>query len=212
MQNCIAKDPDARWQGAADLARELRWIAESGKHPASPAPAGQGRGRWAWIAATAIASLIAAGFAFAYFTRKTPDAAVARFSFAPPFKADVVDVAVSPDGKRIAFAGGGSALWLRSVDSFTAEKVPGTDGAFRPFWFPDGRSIGFFSNGGLKKVEASSRQSPVQTVASAAGFGGAWSPEGIILYTPEETGTGLYRIPVSGGAPAPGNQAEFRTP
>ena len=130
---------------------------------------GHGRGKWAWIAATAIASLIAGVFAFAYFTRKTPDAAAARFSFAPPFKADAVDVAVSPDGRRIAFADadGGSALWLRSVDSFTAEKLPGTDGAVRPFWSPDGRSLGFFSNG-LKRVDFSGGQSSVQTITSLA--------------------------------------------
>jgi serine/threonine protein kinase len=89
VQNCIAKDPEARWQTAADLAKELRRIAENGKQAPAPTFVAHGRGKWAWIAATAVASLIASGFAFVHFTRKTPEAAAVRFSFAPPFKADV---------------------------------------------------------------------------------------------------------------------------
>jgi Tol biopolymer transport system component len=114
-------------------------------------------------------------------------------------------VAVTPDGRRIAFsrANGGSALWLRSVDSLNAEQLPGTEHAIRPFWSPDGRSLGFFSDG-LKTVEVSNRESPVQTLTSAAVSlsGGAWGPEGI-LYSPEATGTGLYLISANGGAPVP---------
>ena len=208
VKTCIAKDPDARWQGAADLARELRWIAESGKRPPGLTPVGHGRDKWAWIAATAIASLIAGVLAIAHFTRKTPDAAAVRFSFAPPFKSNALDLSVSPDGRRIAFAdaGGRSELWLRSIESVTAEKLPGTEGAWRPFWSPDGRSLRFFSSGAVKTVEVGNRQSPVQTVTSVnLEFGSAWSPEGIILYTPEGTGTGLYRVAASGGAATPAN-------
>jgi hypothetical protein len=53
-------------------------------------------------------------------------------------------------------------------------------------------------------VEASSRQSSVQAIASTVAFGGgAWSQEGFILYSPESTGAGLYRIAASGGMPTP---------
>jgi len=202
VKTCIAKDPEARWQGTADLAKELRWIAETCQHPSAHTPVGRNRASRAWIVATVIATLFAGVFAFVNFTHKTPDAAAARFSFAPPFKADAVDVAVSPDGTRIAFAGGGD-LWLRSVDSFTAERVSGTHGASRPFWLPDGRSIGFFANG-LKRVDFSNGRSEVQTITSAYGQnGGSWSPAGVILYTPEGTGSGLYRISDKGGTPIP---------
>jgi Tol biopolymer transport system component/predicted Ser/Thr protein kinase len=202
VRRSLAKEPDQRFQTARDLKAALAWALEQ---PSTPTLLVNGRSKRVWIAATAIVSLIAGVFAFAYFTRKTPDAAATRFSFAPPFKANVLDVAVSPDGRRIAFAAadGGSALWLRSVDSFNAEQLPGTDGAMRPFWSPDGRSLGFFSGFRLKRVEANNRQSPVQTLTSAAfPFGGAWSPEGL-LYSPEATGTGLYRISADGGAPVP---------
>jgi len=154
-------------------------------------------------AVAVIAILIAGVFAFAYFTRKAPDVAAARFSFAPPFPATALDVAVSPDGRRIAFANefGASGLWVRSIDSLTAVKL--ADSAIRPFWSPDGRFLGFFTNA-LRKVEANNRESSVQTITSSTfGFnGGAWGPEGI-LYSPEATGAGLYRIQANGGASVP---------
>jgi Tol biopolymer transport system component len=151
--------------------------------------------------------MIAGVVAFISFMRKSPETPLVRFTFAPPFKANALDVALSPDGKRIAFAVAGlrSALWLRSVDSLNAEQVPGTDSATRPFWSPDGRSLGFFSEDGrLKTVEASNRQSQVRTLTTPAfsTSGGAWSTEGV-LYSPEATGTGLYRISADGGAPVP---------
>jgi len=152
-----------------------------------------------------VALLIAGVLAFAYFTRKTPEAAAARFSFAPQFQATALDVAVSPDGKRIAFAHSNdrSSIWLRSVDSFAAEELPGTDQAVRPFWSPDGLSLGFFSSNRLRTMQVGNRQSPVQTLTSAYELsGGAWSPEGI-LYSPQATGMGLYRIPANGGASVP---------
>ena len=201
VRRSLAKDPDQRFQTARDLKAALAWALEQ---PSTPTPLVNSSSKWGWIVAT-ILGLIASVFAFAYFAHKAPDVPAARFSFAPPFKADALDVSVSPDGRRIAFADadGGSALWLRPVDSFIAEKLPGTDGAMRPFWSPDGRSLGFFSSGRLRKVEASNRQSPVQTLTSAAAFsGGAWSPEGL-LYSPEATGIGLYRISPNGGAPVP---------
>ena len=209
VQTCLAKDPDARRQSAHDLMLELNWIADGSPQAGVPGAriGGLGRGRWMWIAAAAIASLIAGVFAFAYFTRKAPDAPLARFTFALPFRADAVDVAVSPDGKRIAFADslGGSAVWVRPVDSFTAQKLPGTESAIRPFWSPDGRSLGFVSNNsGLAKVDLIGAKGSVQTITSLATWGGcAWSPEGIILYQPELTGTGLDRVPAGGGAPTP---------
>jgi serine/threonine protein kinase len=160
IERCLDLDPEQRWQSARDIRTELNWVARP-KTPASAAtPVVSGSSKWIWISATAIVSLIASVFAFAYFTRKGRDAAAVRFSFAPTFQTTELDVAVSPDGRRIAFANpvGRSALWMRSVDSLNAEQLPGTDGASRPFWSPDGRSLGFFdfagSHGWLRSYSA----------------------------------------------------------
>jgi serine/threonine protein kinase len=205
IQRCLEMDPEQRWQSARDIRAELDWVARPAGTPA-PAPIlfVKSGSKWIWIAVAAIVSLIAGVFGFAHFKRNVQDIPVARFTFAPPSKADAIDVAVSPDGKRIAFASadGGSALWLRSIDSFDAEQLPGTEYANHPFWSPDGRSLGFFNDSRLKTVEASNRQSQVQTLTSTA-FplnGGAWGPAGI-LYSPEATGAGLYLISANGGEP-----------
>ena len=208
VKSCLVKDPEQRWQTAHDVMLELECIATGGV-PA-PKPVGHRSSPiWTWIASAAIASMISGLLVFA-FLHKPPDAPVARFTFVPPFKADALDVAVSPDGKRIAFAdaAGGSSLWLRSIDSLTVQKLPGTESAIRPFWSSDGRSLGFVSDDGLKRVDLSGAKSSVQTVTSSAtisggALGGSWSPAGIILYQPEQTGTGLYRVAAGGGVQAP---------
>ena len=45
-------------------------------------------------------------------------------------------------------------LWVRALDTADAHVLPGTEGARRPFWSPDSRSIGFFMNSELKRIEA----------------------------------------------------------
>jgi len=205
IQRCLDMDPEQRWQSARDIRAELDWLGKP-KAPAPIPPLVRDAGRkWIWIAAAVIVGLIVWFFTFAYFTRKAPDRAVTRFSFAPPFKADAVDVAVSPDGKHIAFESAGplaSAPWLRSVDSYDAEQL-GTELAFRPFWSPDGRSLGFLTTKGLQRLETSNRSGPSQTIAPIAPYdlaGFAWGPQGI-LYSPEATGVGLDLISANGGTP-----------
>jgi hypothetical protein len=139
VQNCIAKDPDARWQSAADLAGELRWIAER-EAPASPAPVGHGSA--GLDRGDHDRNLNRGCLAVALLTRKTPDAAVARFSFAPPFKTDVVDVAVSPDGRRITFAGDGSGSGCARSTPLLLRRCQAQRGP-TAILVPDGRSIGF---------------------------------------------------------------------
>jgi Tol biopolymer transport system component/predicted Ser/Thr protein kinase len=205
VKKCLSKDPDRRWQTAQDLQDELQWIAGESSQAgvAVHAPAGLGRANRAWVAVAAV-SILLAGLAFAYFTRRPPDSAVVRFSFEPPFKAGGLDVAVSPDGTQIAFCGD-SGLWLRRMDSFTAQELPGTEGALRPFWSPDGRQLGFVVQGdGVKRMDLRGGQNSVQRITSFASFaGGSWSQQGVILFQPEQTGSGIYRVPVGGGTPSP---------
>jgi Tol biopolymer transport system component/tRNA A-37 threonylcarbamoyl transferase component Bud32 len=210
VKKCLAKDPDRRWQSGQDLRDELQWIAEGGSLAGVPAPmpVGHGRGKWVWIAVAAVFAVIAGVFALAYFTRKPSEAAVTRFSFDPPVKTAFVQLAVSPDGRRVAFTGrtakGGSALWLRSLDSFMLQELAGTEGASLPFWSPDGRFLGFTSAGKLKRMDVGGGQSSVQTITSTTvNIGASWSADGVVLFVPVLSGTGIDRVPSSGGTPAP---------
>ena len=113
--------------------------------------------------------------------------------------------ALSPDGRRIVFpargADGKTQLWVRPLDSPAAQPLAGTQGARQPFWSPDSRSVAFFADGKLKRMEISG--GPALTVAdvSVPFLAGSWSPGGIILFA--AGGLPLQRVAAGGGAPAP---------
>jgi hypothetical protein len=99
----------------------------------------------------------------------------------------------------LADAQGKTLLWLRPLNSPSAEPLAGTEGAVQPFWSPDGRSIGFFANGKLKSVQAFG--GAVLTLCDAPfPFGGSWSTEGSIIFVSGLNDT-IYKIPASGGSP-----------
>ena len=114
-----------------------------------------------------------------------------------------VSMAISPDGQTIVFAGtteGQSRLWLRSLNGTTARLLPGTEGSGErlPFWSADGRSIGFFADGKLKRIDIDNGF--VQALADVGGVrgGGTWNANGVILFAPTIVGS-LFRISASGG-------------
>jgi Tol biopolymer transport system component/predicted Ser/Thr protein kinase len=213
VRTCLAKDPDDRWQTARDVALQLKWIQEGGSAVGLPAPVvarRKGRERIAWIlAALAMTALIA--LAARDWRRSSARAPVTRFSilapantmFTPPGELSSSQIALSPDGRTVAFvanpAGGRPLLWLRALDSLNAVALAGTEDALHPFWSPDGRSIGFFTPTSLKRVEVSGG-TPQRLCEVVAGRGGSWSSEGVILFA-HSAPTPLFRVPDTGGEP-----------
>lgn len=108
--------------------------------------------------------------------------------------------AVSPDGLYVVyslFSDGALRLWLRSLDSTAVRVLPGTESAVLPFWSADSRSVGFFADSQLKRIDIEG--GTVRTLAEAPfGAGGAWSTNGTILFTPLFSGP-IYRISAMGG-------------
>jgi len=209
VSTCLAKDPDERWQTAHDVKLQLQWIAEGGSQAGVPAPVAVRRKtsqRLAWILA-ALAAAVAIAFAGAFLMRApAPVVHPLRVSILAPEQHtfDPLSIALSPDGTKLAFvatpAGGSPQLWVRPLDSTAAQPLAGTEDAAYPFWSPDSRSLGFFAQGKLRIIDASG--GAVQTLADApAPRGGAWGPDGTILYTPEGL-SALFRIPAAGGAPS----------
>ena len=108
--------------------------------------------------------------------------------------------ALSPDARHIVFSGEGPRgpqLWIRPLDAPPARPLPGTEGGLHPFWSPDSRSIGFFSNSKLKRVDIDG--GPAQTLANViTPAGGTWNRAGTILYVPNDNG-GVFSVSDTGG-------------
>jgi serine/threonine protein kinase len=204
VKKCLAKDPDDRWQNAADLESELKWIAE-GSLAGVPAPVVSRRKRRelvAWIG-FAVASGLALWLALGGSRRPTARENVFRSSILLPEKVTFFAAAISPNGTHLVFSGsdeaGKSVLWLRPLDSSKSQPLAGTENAALPFWSPDGRYIAFFADGKLKRIEASGG-SPL-ALYDVDGVGGAWGVNGDILFA-SPTGP-IFRLPASGGKAVP---------
>jgi serine/threonine-protein kinase len=108
-------------------------------------------------------------------------------------------VAISPDGKYIAFtrvASAGSGLSVRASDQLEARPLAGTDGAYQPFFSPDGAWIGFFIGSQLEKVSLDDGVVvPIADVRSSP-FGATWTRDGRIVVS---VGTKLAVVQASGG-------------
>jgi Tol biopolymer transport system component/predicted Ser/Thr protein kinase len=202
IKRCLAKDPEERWQTARDLVSELKWIAESGGHAggtASSALPARSRERLAWVMATVLAVALMASFLW-WRNSKPPEQAM---NFYAPLPFPAHDVAMAPNGHTLALVAYKEAerrnvLWTYELGAAGATSLPDTEGARFPFWSADGQSIAFFADGRLKRLELSGGQ--VQTICDApSGRGGTWNKDDVIIFTPFGTGTGLYRVPASGG-------------
>ena len=207
IATCLSKDPEDRLQTAHDVKLQLQWIAEGGSQAGLPAPVAhrrKSRERLAWslAAAAAVAALV---FAIG-FLRRAPRVSPPIFAAIPlPEKTFVESIALSPDGKTLAFtagkAGAQPGLWIRRFDAPAAQAVSGAEEASFPFWSPDSRFVGYFTQGSLKKIDPSG--GPALTICDAArGVGGTWNRDGIIVFGPTPTSP-LFRVPASGGKPEP---------
>jgi hypothetical protein len=204
VRNCLAKDPEERWQTAHDVLLELKGIAEGGWQagvPAAPATPAKNRQRLGWIAA-ALCFLVAVSTVIWQLRRPDAEAPAVRFNIGALEKtAFEYGIAVSPDGRRLAFIAGGEGknlLWVRTLDSLEARPLAGTEGASLPFWSPDGRFIGFFADGKLKKIEASGGAPQTLCDASTDARGGAWNREGVLIFSRNFTDP-LYKVSSAGG-------------
>ena len=172
-------DPSASLARPARLARLAPWLLTG---------AACGLALWGWFRPRPV----------------PPAEPVARFSLQLPQNASLGTasgsiIAMSPDGSRIVYVGVGTAgnqLFLRGLDQLEPVPLAGTQGAFSPFFSPDGQWIAFFANGKLSKLPLTG--GPALTVATVGGVGGSWSSGDTIAFSSD---SGLMTVPAAGGTP-----------
>jgi hypothetical protein len=158
--------------------------------------------RLAWMSGVILLALAAAGLA-ALALRSTPAAPEMRLEINTPGAVNPVAFAISPDGLKIVFAArseGRLFLWLRSLDSGSVRPLPQTEDASAPFWSSDSRSVGFFANGKLKRIDIEGEATSV-LATSTANLGGTWNRDGVILFSPTPNSP-IFRVSSAGGEPS----------
>ncbi|HEY6214701.1 MAG TPA: protein kinase, partial [Vicinamibacterales bacterium] len=202
VAGCLKKDPDERWQSAADVAKQLRFIADvTTRVPARPVRTHE---RVAW-AALVFAALAGGAFIAARF-RPEPKTVEVRTPIAPPegWTLDPsADAVPSPDGKSLAFVAtdksGRRLLWLQSLTTGDMRALAGTEDADDPFWSPDGTALGFFAiRSELKTVSLATGSVQSLTPIPNGATGGTWNRNGVIVFADVR---GLVRIAANGGDP-----------
>ncbi len=204
VRTCLNKDPGQRFQTALELKRALAWAFEQ------PAVASS-RPRGGWWTAVAGALVIGAlgGWAISQYRRPAPEAHALRFDIVPPgngrftIGAGSGGIAVSPDGQTAAFVatlGGRSALWVRTLDGTVVRPLFGTEGAYSPFWSPDSKSIAFFAEGKLRRIDLTSITATAICDTPGPGRGGTWTSDGRILFA--ALATSIWQVSALGGTPS----------
>jgi serine/threonine-protein kinase len=211
LGRCLEKDPKQRIRDIGDVRFELD-AAVSGDDVVSgagggSAPSGSGRERIAW--ALAALGLGAAGVLATMLLGGVSNTPAGVIQAQLPFTGAMgqygtrqTSLAISPDGRSIAFVGvadGVSQLYVRSLEADEAVPIRGTEGGGRPFFSPDGQSVGFSADGQIKKV-ALNGGAPEDVGPADDPRGAVWGDDGFIVFTPS-VNEGLWRLSEAGGTP-----------
>lgn len=161
---------------------------------------------WTSVAVPLVAAALAASAAWVAARRldRPPIEPETRVELSTPATTDPASLAISPDGRTIAFVasdGDVPRLWARDLGTGRAQAIAGTEYASLPFWSPDSGAIGFFVEGQIKAIHLQSHV--VRTLSTAlVPAGAAWNIDGVILH-PLVPDSPLYRTTEKDGSLAP---------
>ena len=197
LRRCLERDPKKRLRDIGDTMPLLEALPESPVVKRS----------WLAWGVAVIAVLIAITSSLILFRQKAPaETELRRVQIGLPEKVRLVTsgaFAISPDGRYLAFGAmdsdGGHSLWLRSLDSFEAHPIPGSEsGWVSPFfWSPDSRFIVFCADNKLKKISISGGMADTLCDMHSALVGGSWNQDDVIIFGADRAG--IARVYASGG-------------
>ena len=213
LERCLEKELRARWHDIADVRVDIQRVLAGQTGIFDPA-AGSARVTWPKAAMLVLAALIAgAAFGALGWNTETPRTAIPRrfvitllgstrlaIGQYTPLGVPRPSLALSADGSKLVYVvdeGDRSRLYLRLMDEFEGSPLPDTDGAYSPFFSPNGESVGFFVGNQLKKISFGSETSVTLCEASNAG-GGAWGGDDTVYFSDLESAH-LLRVSASGG-------------
>jgi serine/threonine-protein kinase len=199
----------------ADALTNASYTIPTSVAPAEPdaEPTAGGRLNLGAVAAVAAVAVIAAAF-IGRATAPEVSQRLVRFGVQAPDSVNVVgrccgrSMAVSPDGARLVFLGTTGAerpIYRREIGRLEADPIPGTDNASIPFFSPDGRWLGFYLDGYLRKVSMAGGP-PVPIAETPAAYGASWGDNDLIIFGGEDGR--LYTVPAAGGSPTPVTERE----
>ncbi|MEE8362194.1 MAG: protein kinase, partial [Gemmatimonadales bacterium] len=218
VQAALAKSPADRFPTAARFATAL---SDPGyRLPTAGTAVGSAPGAAGWRHRVAgplvvVAAVLLMAALWGWLRQPQGSAPVIRYALALPDAERLVatpgpSIAVSPDGDRLVYVGpgeGGRQLWLRERDQLGSVPLPGTEGAWQPFFAPDGDRVAFITEDRQLKVVPLAGGPPLTLVDSAIdNGGGSWGADGYV-YVTSTTTRGLVRVHATGGsAPEPVTQ------
>ena len=210
VRKMLVKEPSRRFQSVHEVETDLGEILHGGEDSFETAPAAEGSWkRWIPWGVAALAVLTAATLAIwnrlpDTISRKPPG--INRFTIDLPTPYMVGPpiawrIALSPDGRHLVYAGQyaqGHAIYHRAMDQAEALPLPGTEGASRLFFSPDGEWVGFYASGAMKKVSLKGGQ-PLIISELDPYFSASWGQDGNIVFGGRSSG--LSRVSATGGIP-----------
>ncbi len=212
VSKAMAKDKRDRYQHVEEMPVDLRAVEIDTTDVSRPTMASTGasahrrrpsRREYAYAVGGLIIGIVIGTLTVLHVTRnRAPQQkAVVAFTVAlqpgQELSRDAPPLAISPDGKHLVYAaggdGGGPRLFVRDLDRIETAPIPGTEGARDPFFSPDGKWVGFFAGGKLKKVSLAGGAPMIVCDARYWGTGASWDSHGGIIFPPAEL-SGLVRV------------------
>jgi serine/threonine-protein kinase len=210
VRQALEKLPADRFATAAEFAAALKDPSatsyRSAALPVAAGPSSLRRGLLIGAVAGTVAGIVGVTLL------RPPDAAPSRtvqtsisLSEAGELRAIAnLRIAISPDGSTIVYVGGngtGQQLWVRDISALEPRPLVGTEGAYAPFFSPDGGSLGYFVDVGgrasIRAIPVAGGTSVTVLADSVSGWGADWGDDGNIYFS--HANLYLARVPATGG-------------